>query len=247
VPLDASHINFAHRALPSELRECMDEPCSYEDFRDCLVDLASANRLTLGYRTTLRWIDQYTQKLKPERPLHIVDVGSGGGDMLRRIDAWAARRKIAVKLTGIDLNPHAARAAREFSPDGCEIEWITGDVFSYAPAEGVDIVISSLFTHHLETEEIVHFLKWMESVTRYGWFVNDLYRSRTAYELFGALAEIAGWHRFVRHDGPVSIRRSFREEDWRRLCAGAGLEFLPLEALSFTRRFPYRLCVERLK
>ncbi len=220
----------------------MDEPCSYEDFRQCLVDLRQVNRLTLSYRPTLDFLDRLVAGSKPKEPLRIVDVGSGGGDMLRRVARWAKHRGVAVALTGIDLNPHAAQAAKEFTSPETAIVWITGDAFAYA--EPVDVVLSSLFTHHLEEAEIVSFLAWSEAVTRRGWFVNDLCREFVPYRLFGLLAQVMRWHRFVRHDGPVSFRRSFREDDWARMVAAAGIANY---AVKLARWTPGRLCVERIK
>ena len=49
--------DFPRRAMPSELSEWMDEPCSYEDFRQCLMDLGQVNRLTFSYRPTLAFLD----------------------------------------------------------------------------------------------------------------------------------------------------------------------------------------------
>lgn len=220
----------------------MDEPCSYEEFRDCLRDLEKVNRMVGAYPPTLNWPEQFAPLGGP--PLHIVDVGCGGGDMLRRIEAWSRQHGIAVRLTGIDLNPYAARAAREFTPEDSAIEWVTGDAFSYQPATAVDLVISSLFTHHLPDAEIVRFLRWMEQTARRGWFINDLHREKVPYYGFIALAWVMRWHRFVRHDGPVSIRRSFRRADWERYCAAAGLDAgeVRIEAVR-----PARLCVSRLK
>jgi SAM-dependent methyltransferase len=233
-------VDLSRRAVPSELAEWMDEPCSYEDFRQCLVDLGQVNRLSLGYRPTLDFLDRLVLAKRPLEPLRIVDVGSGGGDMLRQVAAWALGLGVAVHLTGIDLNPHAARAAREFTPADGAIEWITGDAFAYAGE--VDVVISSLFTHHLEEAEIVLFLLWSERVARYGWFVNDLCREATPYRLFGPLSTLMRWHRFVQHDGPVSFRRSFREGDWERMVADAGIPRVRMQ-----RWTPGRLCVERTR
>jgi 2-polyprenyl-3-methyl-5-hydroxy-6-metoxy-1,4-benzoquinol methylase len=174
--------------------------------------------------------------------LRIVDVGSGGGDMLRTIERWAKGRGVRVSLTGIDLNPHAARAAREFAPADSAITWITGDAFAYK--QPIDVVLSSLFTHHLEEPEIVRFLAWSEAVARRGWFVNDLCREPLPYKLFDVLAKVMRWHRFVQHDGPVSFRRSFREDDWGRTLSEAGIEATNVRLARWT---PGRLCVERLK
>jgi len=232
--------DLTHRVEPQDLAEWMDEPCSYEDFRQCLLDLGQVNRLTFAYRPTLDFLNRLVAHNQPSQPLRIVDVGSGGGDMLRRVEQWAHLHHLAVTLIGIDLNPHAARAAREFTPADSTIEWITGDAFSHA--QPIDIVLSSLFTHHLAEPEIVRFLAWSESVTRLGWFINDLAREQTPYRLFGPWASIMRWHRFVHHDGPVSFRRAFREPDWQRMLEAASVKDAVL-----TRWTPARLCVERLK
>lgn len=220
----------------------MDEPCSYEDFRACLVDLAQVNRLTFASRPTLHFLERLHASAATTQPLRIVDVGCGGGDMLRRVELWAAAKRIPVKLTGIDLNPYAARAAHEFTNNTSAIEWLTSDAFSYT--EPIDVVLSSLFTHHLSGPEIVSFLRWSESVAQRGWFINDLCREPLPYTLFGLLAKTLRWHRFVQHDGPVSFRRSFREDDWLRMAAAAGL---PMNSVQLARWTPAKLCVERIK
>lgn len=231
--------SFLERA---QLTELMDEPASYEDFRDCLHDLERVNRTVLAYRPTLRWLRQFSGP--SVLPLHILDVGSGGGDMLRRIERWARARYRSVQLTGIDLNPHAARAAREFAPATSRIEWVTSNIFAYTPRRPVDLIISSIFTHHLTDTEIVRFIQWMEQTASRGWFINDLSRGWKSWHLFRMLARLMRWHPFVVHDGPVSIQRSFQPEDWRRYLAAAGLT---KNQAQIYPAWPGRLCVSRVK
>ena len=237
-----AEIDFSRRVSPRDCPELMDGECSYEEFRACLRSLEQVNRWLLGYRPTLAWLARLPRVQSD--PVHILDVGSGGGDLLRQIAKWARRRGIAVLLTGIDLNPHATRAAAEFTPRERGIAWVTGDALAYRPEKPVDIVVSSLTAHHLEDEEIVMLLRWMEVTAGRGWFLNDLERSERSSRIFGRLARILGWHRFVRHDGPVSFRRAFRKEDWARLLAGAGIS---PEAATVQRWRPGRLCVGRWK
>ena len=225
-------MDLSQRASLSEL---MDGPCDYQTFRDCLVDLAKVNRLTLAYRPTLKWLRQF----RSAGLLNILDVGSGYGDVLRKIE----RRFPQARLTGVDLNPYAAQAAREADP-GSRIDWKTSNAFDYGAGDQVDIILSSLFTHHLTDAEIVTFLRWMEATARRGWFVNDLLRHGFAYRGFKLLARLMRWHRFVQSDGPISILRSFRPEDWRRLCHEANL---PMQSVRIEQRFPFRLCVSRVK
>jgi 2-polyprenyl-3-methyl-5-hydroxy-6-metoxy-1,4-benzoquinol methylase len=238
----SAEIEFRLRASPRELPELMDGHCSYEDFRGCLHSLEQINRWLLGYRPTMAWLKRLPHGLRD--PVHIVDVGSGGGDLLRQIAGWARRRGKAVQLTGIDMNPYAARAAAESTPKELRIAWVTGDALAYQPEKPVDIVVSSLMAHHLEDEEIIALLRWMEATAQVGWFINDLERSEWSCRMFGWVGRMVEWHRFVRHDGPVSFRRAFREEDWVRLLAAAEV---PRKAVMVEHWRPGRLCVGRWK
>jgi trans-aconitate methyltransferase len=232
-----SAIDFSQRA---ELDELMDTDCTgFEDYRDCLADLARVNRASLAYRPTL----DFVSRLPRGRELHVVDVGCGYGDMLRVLDTWAQRRGVALRMTGLDRNPWAARAAAEATRPGRPIQWVTADVFEFEP-RACDVVISSLFTHHLSEAELVRFLRWMEAWAELGWFVNDLHRHPLPYHVFRYGSRLAGWHRFVQHDGPISIARAFSRADWVRLLAEVGLN---PQTLPIRWWMPFRLCVERLE
>lgn len=239
--------DFAERVEPADLPELMDEPCTYEEFRACLRDLAKVNRFTRAYKPTLEFLERAVACATPARPLRILDVGSGGGDMLRQVAEWAQLLGLAVELTGIDLNPYSTQAAREFSagkPAASGIRWITCDAFAYASTEKFDVVLSALFTHHLSSPDVVRFLAWMEKTAQVGWYVNDLERSERAARWFRVLPILLRWHRFVRHDGPVSLRRAFRRSDWERMLAAAGV---PMGAATIESHTMSRLCVARLR
>lgn len=209
-----------------------------EDFARCLGDLAVVNTVTLAHRPTLAWLRRAVGEADS---FSVLDVGFGHGDMLRAIAAWAARTGKLATLSGVDLDPSSELAARAATPGDMAIEYHTGDVFAYLPAAQPDFVISSLFTHHLPDTKVVEFLRWMEATAARGWFVNDLHRHAVAYYGFRALAAVSGWHRFVRHDGAVSIARAFRRTDWERYLAEAGI------AATITWKTPFRLCVARMK
>jgi len=238
MPFDV--VDFRHRA---ELTEFMDEPCSRDELRACLRDLARLNRWFLAYRPLLRWLDSISTPPAVE-PLHIVDVGCGYGDSLRRIERWARTRGVAVELTGVDLNPDAVIIAAEASPPQSTIRWIATDVFAFQPEKPVHLVVSSLFTHHLTESDLIRFLQWMEFRAEFGWFINDLSRATVPYHLLRVFSKLAGLHPFVQHDGPVSIARSFVPKDWQRMCSAAGLD---LRAVSIRPSWPARLCVSRRK
>ncbi len=222
------------------------EITGFEEFRACLVDLERINRLTFTFRPMIGFLDRlFAQGLIPaDRKLVIVDVGSGYGGMLRAIDRWAEKRGVAVDLTGVDLNPWSARSAAEATPPGRPIRWVTQNLFDYRPEGGVDLIVSSQFTHHLDDEALVKFIAWMERTARIGWFIGDLHRHKLPYYFFRVWSRLARWHYFVGHDGPISIARSFVPAEWRVLLDRAGV---PAGAAFIRWMMPFRLCVGRIR
>lgn len=218
--------------------EQMDDPdLAPEVYDRVLRDLARVNAVTLAARPTLNFLARATQG---QTAFRLLDVGFGHGDMLRRIARWAKRRGLAADLIGVDLNRRSAVAARAATPIHWPIEYRTGD---YRDVAGpLDIVVSSLVAHHMTDDELDEFLRFMEARAARGWMVNDLHRLAFPYYGFPLLARLLGAHRIVREDGKVSIGRAFRPADWQAILARAGIADARI-----VRRFPFRLCVERLR
>ena len=227
------------KALAERVRteEQMDDPSlDPAVYDEVLKGLGRVNRWTFASRPTLTFLARAAAGLPR---FSLLDVGSGEGGMLRRLARWADRRGIEAELTGIDLNPKSEATARTLTPATLPITFLTGD---YQDLGRFDFVISSLVAHHMTDEELLAFLRWMETNSDRGWFVNDLHRHRFAWYGFPLLARLLGVHRIVREDGRLSIARSFRPADWSAILAEAGVE-----GARVRRYFPFRLCVERLR
>ena len=219
--------------------EQMDDPAlPPAEYEAVLADLGRVNRWTLAARPTLAFLARGTSGM---RRFRLIDIGFGDGGMLRAIARWAARRGLEAELVGVDLNPKSEAAARAATPPDLAIDWRTGD---YRHQDRFDFAISSLVAHHMSDEELRTFLRWMEAETERGWMVNDLHRHTFSYLGYPVLARLLGVHRIVREDGRLSIARSFRPPEWRVILAEAGI---PEGAARIVRRFPFRLCVERLR
>ena len=217
------------------------EDISTDDYQRCLADLARVNKTTFTHRATLRWLDKAMRQWPAGTTATILDVAYGQGDLLRAIHRLAAKRGIEIALCGIDLNPRSAIAAARATPADMAIDYRSGDVFAYAPEPRPDFIVSSQFTHHLSDSQVVRFVQWLERYARRGWFIADLQRHRLAYYGYPLLARLARWHPIVRHDGTVSIARSFRRQDWQRLLERAGVR------ADTHWHMLFRLCVERVK
>jgi 2-polyprenyl-3-methyl-5-hydroxy-6-metoxy-1,4-benzoquinol methylase len=227
---------LAQRSTADEL---MDDPAlDLATYSRVLNDLAKVNTITMARRPTLAFLER---ALGTARRFRLLDVGFGDGDMLRAIARWAAKRGVEADLVGIDLNPRSETVARASTPAGMTIDWRTGDYADQADGPW-DFVISSLVAHHMSHAQLIAFLRFMDRHARRGWFINDLHRHGFAYAGFPLLARLMFWHPIVRHDGQLSVARSYRPDEWPPLFAEAGIA----NARAF-RAFPFRLCVETIR
>lgn len=231
---------MADLSIRSRQEEQMDapdlDPAIYERV---LHDLARVNRWTFTAWPALAFLGRAVGGVKRFR---LLDVGFGDGDVLRAIARWARKRGIETDLVGVDLNEKSIKAARDATPADLMIDYRAGD---YLDQEGpFDFIISSQVTHHMTDDQLLTFIRHMEAQARMGWLICDLHRHGFAHWGFPLLARLLGVHRIVREDGQLSIRRSFRADDWRAILGGAGVS---LDQVQIVRRFAFRLCVERVR
>jgi 2-polyprenyl-3-methyl-5-hydroxy-6-metoxy-1,4-benzoquinol methylase len=231
-------IDFSRRSTQTELMDT--EEVGFALFHQCLQQLEIVNILSLAYRPTLRWLGRMLRDDRQGRAISIIDVGSGGGDMLRRIRKWMRRRNLSGDLTGVDLNPLSRQSAERVTPADMQIRHETSNIFSFDPARKADFIISCNFTHHLSEPELIRFIQWMETHARRGWFINDLHRHWLPYYFIKSVFNALPFNRMMRSDGPISITRSFRAGDWRRILGAAGV---PAERRSIQWFFPFRYVV----
>jgi 2-polyprenyl-3-methyl-5-hydroxy-6-metoxy-1,4-benzoquinol methylase len=226
-------------AVRTRREEQMDSPdLDPKEYAKVLTDLATVNAWTLAARPTLSFLRAAVGK--SER-FTVLDVGFGRGDMLCRIAAWARGHGKQVELHGVDLNRNSLESARAATA-GLPVQLHIGDYNNLAGP--FDCVVSSLVAHHMTDPELRNFISYMEGHARLGWMINDLHRHAFAYLGYPWLARLLRVHRMVREDGQLSIARSFRPAEWMSVLSDAGIA---QGAATIARRFPFRLCVERLR
>ncbi len=225
---------LGERAIAEELMDADDLDAA--TYAAVVHDLAKVNTLTMARRPTIAFLKSLNR-----RTLRVLDVGFGDGDMLRTIARWARRQSIDVTLVGIDLNPRSALAARDATPADLNIDYRTGDYADLA-GESWDAVISSLVAHHMTHEQLVAFVRFMDLHAKAGWFVNDLHRHGFAYLGYPILATVMRWHPIVRHDGQLSIARSYRPAEWPAI-----LDEADVTGAVIARKFPFRLCITKIR
>jgi hypothetical protein len=83
---------------------------------------------------------------------------------------------------------------------------------------------------------VIETLREMRRVARRRVFVIDLHRHPIAYYFYTTIGKLFLYNRLIRHDGALSILRSFKPEELRTLAGRAGFE-----KFSVKRHFPFRL------
>ena len=207
--------SFAKRANEDEIMDDLSRP--EHEFAEAYRELEMVNRRLGGVRAIERFLPAGSNLL-------MLDVAAGACDV-----SEALLRKMPCRIVVLDLNGRGLKLAKQSWP-------LVGDALDLPFKDGTfDVVMASLFFHHLSNEACVRVLAQMWRIARRRVLVNDLHRHRVAYWSIRALAGMFSKSRMVRHDGPVSVLRAFRPSELLDIAKQAGVP------ARVHRSFPYRL------
>jgi len=214
--------------------EILDRPTPAAERAASLADVEWLNARFGGDALTLRWVARALAGLPGGRPVRVLDVGAGGGALAVRLVEWGRRSRRAIRVLALDRDPDSARLARAAAAAYPEIAVVCGDA-SALPVRrgGVDLVVSVLTLHHLAPENAAGALGEMARAGRLGFVVNDLWRARLGVFLVWLTTRLLRCHRISRHDGPLSVRRSYSPPEIRALAQRARVSRLEV------RRYPW--------
>lgn len=208
------------------------------EYEGCIGELQLVNRW-LGDVHTLKNTLFKNVAAAGLKSFSMLDVGAGSGELLRVTAAWARETGREMRGVGLELNERSASAILEASREFPEISSVRGDALKLPFAdEDFDYVICSLFTHHFLEDQVVQIFREMNRVARRRMIVIDLHRHPIAYLFYTTIAKLFLKNRLIRHDGALSILRSFKAEEMFELAQRAGLRNARVE-----RHFPYRLAL----
>lgn len=144
----------------------------------------------------------------------LLDVGTGGADLPRRLLRWARADGLPLEVVAIDPDERAIDFARRSPPmPGLELRPVSTRALAVA-GEWFDVVTSNHVLHHLTGQELGALLADSERLVAPGGVAahGDIERTRYGYAAFwlGTLPFEPNVLRgsFIRPDGLTSIRRS---------------------------------------
>lgn len=206
--------HMSERLLTPEL---MDDPDIHADAHTrALAGLARLNRISLAPAPIAKAIRRHV----PSGEITILDVACGSGDV-----AHAVYRKLQGRYTCrmalADISPHALELARaRFAGVQVETHCINA-ICDELPV--ADVVICSLFLHHLEHNECVQLLKSMSVSASKLIVISDLRRSRHGTILAGLIPRLLTTSRVVHTDALKSASAAFTIPEIQTIASDAGL------------------------
>ncbi|MEM5565732.1 methyltransferase domain-containing protein [Psychroserpens sp. AS72] len=205
---------FVSTKYRSEDQEIMDD-LDYNGpiLHDALDKLAKINQWLGGNAVTINGLKRALNNLDKSKQITIIDLGCGGGDILREVSRFGVQNGYQFKLIGIDANQHTVNYAESLSIDYDNLEFKAIDIFSseFEQLE-YDLVLTTLFLHHFKEDELVTFLKPVLEKAKLGIVVNDLHRHKLAYYLFKLLCTTIK-NKTIVEDGLTSVLRGFKRNE----------------------------------
>lgn len=218
-----------HRDRQPELMDGLDLP-EFER-RAALTGLKRINSFGQSVQKLWKALRALAPANAKHAPLCVLDLACGGGDIAIRLARRARWENIPLTVDGCDLSPDAVKFAQEASQNAelPEMKFFTLDVVNSPLPSDYDVIICTLFLHHLDEDDVVKLLTAMSAAARKAVLIADLLRTPLGYAVCWAGCHIISRSRIVHSDGPLSVRAAFTRDEIQSLVNRSGLRGAKIE------------------
>lgn len=214
------------------LVEWMDRPdCDRELLFNTYRQFSRINRLLSG------WSSIYRDHIKPiiqqkNGFVSILDIGCGGGDIIRLLDSLCKQDGFQAEFTGIDPDTRSIEfLATQKWPDNIQFLPVHSDDLVQQKRR-FDMVISNHLIHHLPDESLKSVCRDAEQLADSKVLFSDIQRSDLGYLSFRIIAPLLFRNSYIVRDGLISIKKSYRKEELQNELPDGWI---------VQRKFPFRL------
>jgi 2-polyprenyl-3-methyl-5-hydroxy-6-metoxy-1,4-benzoquinol methylase len=214
------------------ITEWMDrEDCDKQLLFNTYSQFDLINRLLSG------WGSLYQAFIKPlllnaDSEFTILDIGCGGGDIIRYLNRLCLKDDLEVRFTGIEPDSRAIEYLDQSDrPDNITYRFAhSSDLIK--SGETFDLVISNHLMHHLSRNGLLELCADAEKLASKRVLFSDIERSDVGYLSFMMAAPVFFRNSYIVKDGLISIRRSYRKHE---------LEHVLPSPWQVKRKVPFRL------
>ena len=218
--------DLSERHRQNEIMDAPDLPLAH--FVETLKGLGTVNAVTRS--ASLMWPDLKAASARhPARAIRVLDVACGG----------AAKNGLKVEMAGCDLSATAVTYARdEAAKAGAPIEFFVHRVPHDPLPDGYDLLMSTLFLHHLDEDAAISFLRDAAAKCRDRIVIQDLVRSTKSYWFARLGTNLLLLSDICRLDGRTSVEGAFTRREALELAREAGLA-----GVEVVSRLPFRYLI----
>jgi len=218
--------------------EMMDLPgLSPSEHQAALRGLRRLNVWTRNHALAWQYISRGRNPESHSSPLNLLDVATGAADMPIAISRYSRASHIEMRMSASDFSEQAIRfAEKELKKhDIHDVRLFRHDILRSQIRESYDVVMSSQFLHHLQTDEAVEVLRKMRLAAKEQVIVIDLCRSWPNLWQVWLATRVLSRSPVVHFDGPQSVRAAFTVNEFSRISKQAGFK-----EFSITKHWPCR-------
>ncbi|EMI22188.1 Methyltransferase type [Rhodopirellula maiorica SM1] len=191
------------------------------EFQRVRMDELRLNQVTRVADALYPLITRY-QSNTSRRPLTVLDVSSGNGDLAVRWAVKAARDRRDLRITTVDTNRHAIEEQQRLAKrSSVEVQSIQLNSFQSPLPLGFDVVISTMLMHRLDESQAFRLLQSMQVSCQQAMIVCDFKRSRLNCALVNVASRLLVRSAVCRHDAVARIQSSFSEREIARIARSA--------------------------
>ena len=203
--------------------ELMDSPALPPgEVERALRGLARLNALSGAPGLLWRFVRDEVRALG--RPASLFDVATGSADVPIALHRLAAREGLTLNLTACDIRAEMRdMASRSAERAGVPLRVIPLDAVRDRPPGIFDIITVSLFTHHLNEDEVVSLLRGLAPAAGRLLVVSDLARAPLNLAIVSLTSRLVSRSRVVHTDAALSVRAAFTHDEFMLLAQRAGL------------------------
>jgi 2-polyprenyl-3-methyl-5-hydroxy-6-metoxy-1,4-benzoquinol methylase len=216
-------------------REGLD-PHAHHQALDAIARVNLISRTARILWPSIRNLCRERQKKGDSRPVRVLDIATGGGDVPVGLWRLGQRGGLPLEVAGCDFSSLAIEHARQTAARAkADVSFFQRNLLTEPIPTGYDVITCSLFLHHLDDEQAVAVLGKMREAAGSLALVNDLARGNLGWWAAYFGSHILTRSRMVHVDALLSVEGAFTPEEALAVAHKAGWD-----GATVRRKFPFR-------